>query len=277
MANLRIVYDNAVKRAALTASTEAGNLLVTNLKNDRKQQVWRATTTSATLTATFEDLELLSCVALPFCNLTSTATMRVRGYTNSGDVVPVFDTGTQLSCAYTPFDLWDWGEQPLGVNAFSYGGAAYAVLWFELASARKIVVDIVDVNNGSGYVESSHFVAGAYWSPQLNADYGASISIIERSKHERNASGDLRTDRGTRSRKVTMDLKMMPPNDRSHMWKLLSGNGMVTSMFLSLLPEAIDDPIGEQMYQIYGRLSQQSKIVMQSFQSYNAPIEIEEV
>lgn len=80
MNNLRIVSDNAIDRATLTSSSSASALMSTsNLKSDRKSNVWRSVLgTTAWLAATWPSLEPISAVALPFCNLSPTATMRVR-------------------------------------------------------------------------------------------------------------------------------------------------------------------------------------------------------
>ena len=78
MTNLRIIYDNAADRAALTASTTAGTLGVANLQNNRKGRPWRATGTTARLGATWAVPERIGGVFLPFCNLSPTASMRVR-------------------------------------------------------------------------------------------------------------------------------------------------------------------------------------------------------
>lgn len=78
MSNMRIVYDNVVSRAVLAASSTAGALAVANLQADDKSSVWRAMGTTARLTATWSAAEPIAAVALPFCNLSPTATMRVR-------------------------------------------------------------------------------------------------------------------------------------------------------------------------------------------------------
>ncbi len=78
MTNLRIIYDNAADRAALTASTTAGTLGVANLQNNRKGRPWRATGTTARLGASWAAPERIGGVFLPFCNLSPAATMRVR-------------------------------------------------------------------------------------------------------------------------------------------------------------------------------------------------------
>lgn len=80
MPNLRIVSDNAIDRAAtLTATSQAStSMSVGNLLIDRKSSVWRSVGTAANFRATWGSAETIGCVALPFCNLSPTATMRVR-------------------------------------------------------------------------------------------------------------------------------------------------------------------------------------------------------
>jgi hypothetical protein len=78
MSNLRIIADNAIDRATLTASSSATNFPVTNLQLPRKSDVWRATGTSARLTASWASPETVQGVALPFCDLSPTATIRAR-------------------------------------------------------------------------------------------------------------------------------------------------------------------------------------------------------
>lgn len=276
MNNLRIIYDNAANRAALAASSTVGSLVVANLTTDIKAQPWRSVGLSATLTATWTTAELIGCVALPFCNFTSTATIRVRGYTNVADTTPLFDTGTVLACAYQPLGMWDWGLQPFGVNAFSHGGGAYANVWIAQNWAKKLVIDLADSANTAGYIEASRLVIGSYWSPSINADYGAQITMVDSSKHQRNDAGDLMTDIGTRSRKISLNLTNMNATDRLRMTDIIRGNGMPQPLYFSLFPES-DDSSLEQTYQIYCKLAAISAMAISFVSAYSAPIELEEI
>lgn len=79
MPNFRILHDNAADRATLTASSAASTALgAANLRTDRKGEVWRSTGTAAALNLAWAASEQVGCVALPFCNLTPAATVRVR-------------------------------------------------------------------------------------------------------------------------------------------------------------------------------------------------------
>ena len=276
MTNLRIIHHNAADLAAISASSQSGALSVTNLLTDIKSEVWRSTGTHATLSAVFPLTSLIAAVALPFCNLSSAATLRVRGYALAADAVPAFDTGAVQACAHQPLGAWDWGLEPLGVNAFSYGGGAYGRIWFAPAWVEKLEIDIDDALNPAGYIEASRLLAGMYWSPESNADYGASLTADDASQHYRNEGGDLLTNVGPRSRKLALSLTAMSPPDRSKLMAILRGNGKSRPVFISLFPES-DDPLLEQDHQVYGKLPDAAAVATPQFERYSTSITVEEI
>jgi hypothetical protein len=82
MPNLRVIYDNAADRATLSASSSVGALVAANLKSDLKSVVWRSTSAgipAATLDLSWPTAEMIAGVALPYCNLSAQAAIRVRG------------------------------------------------------------------------------------------------------------------------------------------------------------------------------------------------------
>lgn len=275
MSNLRIVYNNVSDRSSVVASSTAGTLVASNVLTDRKSDTWRSVGTSATLTFTYATAEFVGCVITPFCNLTSGATIRVRTYTETSDPTPIEDSGVVAACASTPLGLWEWGNVPLGVNAYSYGGANYGRVWFNTQPVKKVVVDIVDTSNTSGYIELSRVVMGGYFSPENDAELDASTEVIETSKSERNDATDLITDLGGKSKKISFNLSHMTPSDRNSVTNILKGNGVSRPIFLSLYPNSTD-PSEEQLYQIWGKLSQQSSVTMAYWNAYSTTITIEE-
>ncbi len=276
MNNLRIVYDNAANRtSSLTASSTAGSLVAANLLTDIKSQTWRATGTSAALTATWAANETIACVALPFVNFTSSATIRARGYaTPSGTLL--IDTGAVPACPSVPAGLKGWGTRSLGANAFAYNGGAYAYAWFAPTVVQQLVIDLADSGNPAGYIEVSRLVVGNYWSPTYNADYGVALTPADQSKQFRTDAGDLLTDLGTRSRSMKLNLSNMPATDRLAMTNLLTGNGLSAPVFFSLYPGS-SDPALEQSYSIYAKLSAISAITANLPGVFVAPLELEEV
>jgi hypothetical protein len=275
MNNLRVVYDNAADRATLSASSTAGGLVVNNLLTDFKSEVWRSTSTTATLTITWATAEIIGMVALAFCSLSPLATFRVRGYAHAADTTPLIDV-TGYACEGSDLTSFNWGSEPLGVNAYSYGGGTYGVLWFTQDAYEKLVIDIVDNTNTLGYIEASRVICGSYWSPTYNAEYGVQVGITDNSKQERTDAGDLRTDRGTIAKTLSFDVSFLTSQDRNKVYNILRGNGLFRPIYVSLTPEA-DDPTEEQVFQIYGKMSRQGSIKYQFINQFSSTIEIEEL
>ncbi|MDX8121549.1 hypothetical protein SKZ59_07200 [Janthinobacterium sp. GMG2] len=276
MNNLRIIHDNVGDRAALSASSQAGTLGPANLQREDKSSVLRSVGTQLSITAAWPTPEIIGGVALPFCNLTPTAAIRVRGYVEPGDAVPDFDTGTMPACEYARLGMWNWGALPLGVNAFSYGGTTYGRCWFQMRSVKKLVIDLVDLDNPAGYIEVARLVAGAYWEPQVNAAYGAGVTPGDTSSLYRSGAGEQKVERGTLFRKLSLALDHMTPQDRADLWRIVRGSGLSRPIFVSLFPDN-DDVELEQAHQVYGRLASLVAITTPSFQAYATNIEIEEM
>lgn len=277
MANLRIIYDNAINKASVTASTTAGGLVASNLLTDTKSQVWRSTDTAPTLTFTWASSQIVGGVALAFTNLTSSATIRARGYTETTDATPAFDTGAVVAVP-SAIDGFNWGMSPLGANAYAYGGGSTATLWMAATAIKKLVLDLDDPSNPAGFVEASRAIAGAYFSPTYNVEYGnVKVGAEDTSKHDRSSAGDLLTDRGVMYKTLDIDLQLMPHADRNVVWQILRGNGMSYPVFISVLPESVDDTAGEQIYTIYGKLSRMSALTYAAYNQHAIPLQIEEI
>lgn len=276
MANLRVVFSNVADTATTyTASSTAGNLAASNMKTEIKSEVWRSVGTSATLTLKWGSSQSVGVVALPFCALTSTATVRVRCYADAAMASLVTDTGAVTACA-SNFDSFTFGAIPLGVNGFAYGGSTYACLWLSPVSVQAITIDIVDTANPNGYIEAARLVIGPYWTPSTNCQYGAVLTPADMSKHTRDDAGNLRTDRGPQYKTLSFDMQAMSTADRNTLWMLMRGYGMVKPVFMSLVPQA-DDLIEEQLYMIYGKLTKTSAMKYQFIGQHDASIDIEEI
>ncbi len=294
--NLRIIYNNLADSATITASSTASASTTTaNLIKDAKTSIWRSATSSTTsvkanLVVTLPTASIVGGVILPFCNLTSVATIRVRGYTGAAPTLGgtvdnptitatgtlVFDTGNVAACPYQQLGLWAWGTLPLGVNSYSYGGGTYARVWFDQRSVTSLVIEIIDTN-ASKYIEASRLVIGSYWSPTFNTSYGLSLASKDLSEHNRTQSGDLVTNRGVRFNSMTFDLNWLTPSDRVSFNQIVKGNGLPKPLFISLFPDNNTDWAKEQSHQLYGKLSQLGAVSHPVYEMYSTQIEIEEI
>lgn len=282
MTNLRIIYDNAGDRAVLTASSQAGALGPANLQRDSKNAVLRASGTAQTITVTWPTQESIACVALIFTNMTSSARMRVRGYSQPGDAVPVLDTGSIFPCPAAVHGSYPWGVLPLGWNAYKWGGAntwargggADGVAWFAPVRVRRLVIEVSAPQSPEGYLEISRLVVGNYWSPEHNAEYGAQLQLQDASEDYRTGAGDLKTQIRPTSDKLSINLAHLTPTDRARFMRILRENGKGKAMLFSLFPEN-PDPLLEQDHMLYGKASNIDAVATPYFETYSAPIQIE--
>jgi hypothetical protein len=277
MANIRILYDNVADSATLAASSTAGGLSVTNLQSDIKSKIWRSTSTTETITATWATAQLVSGAILPFCNLTGNATIRVRGYVNVGDVTPIFDTGVVYAVPTPSLGFFNWGVDSLGTNAFSVGGN-YARAWIgSPALVTKVVIDIVDTINPVGYLEVSRLVIGYHWSPDVGVDVqNTSFQVVDTSTHTRTDAGDLYTYVGTKHRKQVLNMPSIEPASRKQLWDVMWRNGMSKPLFISLFPDNTDGNL-EAAHMLYGKLVTSPSMQTPYFNFQAATLEIEEI
>lgn len=273
MSNLRIVYDNAAKRATLTASSTAGALVSANLLTDKKSDVWRATGTTAVLTATWAAAETISCAALAFCNLSPTATIRVQLYdaTTGGNLL--LDV-TGNACPAPAISLTGWTAAQ-AASAYAYGGGAMGRIWFAATSGvKRMVITITDTANLQGYIEAACLVVGKYWSPTSNAS-DAPLAFVDSSTDYRTGAGDLASDAGTVHSRLSIDFSLMPPADRSAMANILR-QSRANPVFVSVYPESADLAL-ERDNTVYGKRTEDSEIAIAFATAYGTTVPIESI
>lgn len=274
---MRIVYDNLVDRpgASLSASSEAGSLAVSNLLNNRKGLVWRSVGTSATVTVTLPQVELLTCVVLAFCNLTSEATIKVQ-VADAGAVV--YDSGDVVACPPGPFGSLNWGQEALGVNHYSYAEQqVYGYHWTnEVVAGDQVTITLIDSNNPAGYLEAAKLLIGNHWSPEITADLGVTLGVADSSRVSRTDSGDLATSCGPRSKTLSFSLSALLPDEGQKLRAILLSAGNVRPVFVSLYPEN-DNPAKEQAFQLLGKQGRSSALKLTHFNNSASSIELEEL
>jgi hypothetical protein len=272
-ANTRIMYDNIAERGTITASTYAGVLVPANLVASRKSKVWRSTGTSATLSVVLAAAEVASMVALPFCDLTSASTIRVRLYSDAAGANLVLDTAAQSACPAQSL-------QPRGfttaqaANAYAYGGGAYARIWFTPTSFMKAVIDIADAGNPLGFIESSYLWISNYWEVPYNPS-SSPVGWIDDSSMSSSRAGDQMVTSSWLRRRLSIDLTQFPATDRTKMVTLLR-NSRAYPILISVFPGSTDLEL-ERDYFILGRRPRDSDIAIEMSSYYSVNIPIEEV
>jgi len=220
----------------------------------------------------------------PIVTTTAAATRAADAYTSAPGVRPDgyidhwqsydYDSGWVLACPAPAVELEGFTAAQ-AASAYAYGGGAYARQWLpQQLDAAGLAVDIADPDNLQGYIEAACMVAGPVWSPRYNAS-GTSVSVIDRTEVSRSAAGDQLADPGTLSRKVPVDLRAMPEEDRARFLDLVR-NSRAHPILMSVFPEHPDLAL-ERDFMVYGRRTKDSDIAYQFAGAYSTTLEIEEI
>ena len=275
--NLRILFNNVADSATLTATTSATFFPTTNMQQDIKGKVWRSTSAiSNVLTLSWSTSQSINCIVLPYTNLSNSATIKVTLFSGiNGTGSTLYTSSTVPAISYS---LPTWDISYTGVNAYSYGGGSIARVYLPstVANVQSIQITLVDSTNSQGYLEVARVLAGVYWSPKFNTDFGITIDLIDQSTHSRAQSGNIITDIGPVYKKLSFNLNYMNASDRDYLLQIMRLNGMRKPMYVSLFP--IDtDTNKEATYQVYGKLSSNPTITHPMYSIYSSSITIEEV
>ena len=270
--NLRILYNNLLNNSnTLVASSTTSGFPITNTKKDTKGIVWRSNSVTATVTITWATPQKLSCVVMPFNNLTNVATTQVQLYDAESAGILLLNTGTVVS----NFQILDTNGSD--TYKYSYGSTPIAVNYFtSTENVRRLVLTINNVDTPDGYIELSRVLCGEYWSPTYNTEYGLTVNINDTSTHSRSQAGNLVTDIGTINKSINFSLPYLLTDDLFILSKILLSNGMKTPVFISLFPQDTDTT-REAIYQIYGKLSSSSAIAHTNYLLYGSSMSVEEI
>jgi hypothetical protein len=201
--------------------------------------------------------------------------MRIRGYTLTTDVVAAFDTTTLPCCPYSSRATFGWDINVPGVSTFNRGGGVYASLFFTGASVERVVIDIADSGNPSGYIEISNLVMGDYWEPLYGTPRGVQIGYEDTSINSRSSGGDMLSDIRTLSKKMTFNLNTFQEVDRQTLMRILRNNSKVSPVYISAMYGLGEDV--EQEYQIYCKFTDTQMVALQTNSVFSSSISISEV
>ena len=297
--NLRVISRNLVDETATSltgSSSQTANTSVANLQNDTKSSIWRTGTHSnssvkANLVLSFSSTQV-GGVAIPYSNLSSSCTIRVRAYTGTAPTLGgtvdtptvstpgtlVYDTGVISGC---PVDTYTTPN----VNNWAFLTSRNVRAWFPTnVTCTSILIEILDTNTAQ-YVEIGKVVVGAYWSATYNTQFGLGIGMEDNTTKARLQSGDLSKVLGTRYRTMNFDMKYLSAEDRKGLRQILERNGTSIPMFVSLFPQiaqAGETPSSEEYdlehtYSIYGVQSQMQRLINSNYTLYSNSLELEEV
>lgn len=295
---IRVLYDNLVKTAtSFTAgSTASSSTVLANVANDTKTSIWRSgvsgTSTGSTGTASntisiaFSSPQNLNCIIMPFCNFRNTIRANITVYSTTAYGGTTTSFSAQTIVKGDALGVWNWGNNSLGVNNFSFGTTPYASWYTTTTTVGSMTIQLYDTSptTASPAFEVGMILAGQYRSPKVNFDTNPEFGFVDTSKQERTDAGNLIVSRGTISKTVSCNFSYIEGSysdatttlDKNMLLGIQAMNGIYKPTFFSLFPEDTD-PDREQMYQIYGYLKQLNSINQPYNNYYSTSLDIVEV
>lgn len=275
MPNLRICADNVFDRATLVTGTSATGYLAANMQKDVKSVVHRtlAPNLALQIEASFTTAETFNFVTL-FGNYSPTATIQVRVFTNVADLTPVLNVSGNGGNA--PAKELRGFTAAQAANAYGYGGGNSKRLYFAQTTGKWLIINISDASSTANHIETSRVIAGKYWSPVINAQYGMGLTFMDASEHKTSATSDLHTTIKTRKRKLKFSLANMRETDRANIVRMMRSNGKGYPFYLSLFPDDSNNEL-ERDYEGWWKLSDVTEMMLEFMDLQNIQFEILEM
>lgn len=245
--NLRVVPINVAKTATLTTSNSLlTGFSVYNIVDNNKGKVFRHLNNYSNILMSWVNNQAISCIAMPFSNLTGNATVRIKLYSDSAATIEVFDSGIIV-----------FRDRALYVSKYT--------------NIKSISIYVEDLS--LTYIDISAIVCGSDWSPKYNTDFGITVSSVTTDVQNRTHAGNILTDIGSTNKLMNIPLNWMTETDKQIFFKLLRANDY---MFISVFPN--DKSFNKRtLYQIYGKATSLSSISYNTYGMYSSSISIEEL
>lgn len=206
MGNVLLLSPTDSDAATLAASSAVSTLPVANLQTIQPQKKWRSGGTTESITIQAASALVWNAACLVGHNLTSAATIRVRGGTTAGNVTaaPTVDTGA--------VSAWPATGKPTVANWPNY---LSLVTWATPIALQYWRLDIADAGNAAGYLEAGRLVIGKSWQPAFNFDgTGSPIAFDTMDTQTKTAFGYLYTSRGPQSPARMFNLQISGTDQR---------------------------------------------------------------
>ena len=271
--NLQLLYKNDFDDATAAATSSASGFPLTNAGANSKASVWRSTSLSSqTISGNWAGTaKTINCVALAFTNLIEGSTVQVKLYQEIADVSPYYDSGVRtVWFSYDPPE----GFTTIGLIAFPFGGGVHFPVFFNAATVKKFEIIVTSSGNPDGYIEVGRVLIGNAWSPEHNAEYGATIGHVDDSEINRTAGGQY-VDRRGMHKTISFDLRYLSDSDRSELSSIVRRNGKRSPVFLSMYPDETDEIFQNGNLFGYFRDPAQFEHVMHS--AHDTKVDIDEI
>jgi hypothetical protein len=282
--NLAILRHIESDRGALSGGSWTAALPLANIRTQDQEEKARTTNASTTSTQFSVDTgttatRYFNCFFIVGHNLTSSATVEFVVTNSTTDVTTAREYTSGPIAAWTPTVVWGadpWGG--FGWEGTSEDEVSPPVIRHTMTDAvagRYLFVYITDRSNPDGFIEIGRFLAGPYWQPEINMNYGATWQYVDPSIVRRTPYGRRFTQNLPIYRQATFSLEFATVNEAwgfIGQWQRLGKGKEVMYM------HDIDDPSSmAQQRVMYCALVDTSVINESSFERYSVEITLEEL
>lgn len=175
--------------------------------------------TSTTFTITLDRQRNVRVLALVRHNLTVTATLRVRIWSDTAQTTLTYDSG--INQAWLPVfstGSLDWEDDQWWSGTYSQDALpgnfwTLPILLDGLKLATKIQVDIVDSANTAGYIEIGMCEVAQGWELSVNPEFGAEEGYRIRTQEQEALGGVKYYERRDKPRVWRGNVAMMPRDE----------------------------------------------------------------
>lgn len=241
--------DSTFYSVSFTGGSWEVDLPLTNLVDPILQNVARSTDASNPSTQFVINMGAprnVLVVAIPGSNLSQDATYRIRGYTDAGLTINVFDSGILPvwgivfpweSLAFEDPSFWTGQTSPESVSNYPQPIIATMPDYVDI-NAQYWKIEFDDTTNTDGYVELNRlFIAGAY-QPSINIQYGAQLGWSTSTVSEESLGGVLFFDERPTRRNLKVNLNVIPLQEAmNNLFEAYRAQGISRQIFFIYDPE----------------------------------------
>jgi len=254
--DLLIIYDNAVDRATVTASSTSGTTaIVNNIKNDIKGKVHRANSTSTvTFDFTWSSNQTIGAIAIPMINVSAAATMAVTVYSADNWTSALQTINATSVFTYSDIANWNSYNSSATANEFGIGrySSGYLILNQNYSNVRSARVVIAENTTGV-LIDTARIVMGKAWRPIRYASNGVQLTLEDTASKVRTNSGNITIDPGFLYNNLSFEIRYMDETDRTELIKILKMVGSSKNVFVSIFPSSASRLRDD--YSIYGTIT----------------------
>lgn len=284
MKNIIVLYDFESDRASLSGGDWLPALPAANMQDGRLHRIARSA--SADVADTQIAVALLApaiplAVALVATNISAAGRWRIRGFSDAGHAVTVYDSDWIDAAARVPFGTIAYGLAGLydGISADSVDDERGRLLLHVLdldAPAQYWLVEIDDAANSAGYIDIGRLVISSGFQPSINYAYGGALNFIDNTISARTLSGGDMYWHRMAPRSMRFAIENLPETELfGRGYSLMRRAGFDGQVFVIPDPELTDDTRERRSY--LGTIRAMDGLAQAAYLRGNLGFEIKEV